>query len=166
MPGKFCLGLFPSQFCWGRYLWWGAGHVRRALGVCSPKYSSKSGETGRAGILPPGYCSSAGRSSQMFEQKVPVGFPDINTGSTPTSAFKLLTTDPLPQPDTHARTHTSCLASLRASSLNFDLITPATNLALYQLKWNLHILSVRMFYFCALTFASVMTEVLRIVRTT
>lgn len=81
------------------------------------------------------------------------------------SAFKLLTTDPLPQPDT--RTHTSCLASLRASSLNFDLIMPATNLALYQLKWNLHILSVRMFYFCALTFASVMTEVLvRIVRTT
>lgn len=26
----------------------------------------------------------AGRSSQMLEQKMPVGFPDINTGSTPT----------------------------------------------------------------------------------
>lgn len=32
----------------------------------------------------PGAAAWAGRSSQMFEQKVPVGFPDINTGSTPT----------------------------------------------------------------------------------
>lgn len=60
------------------------------------------------------------------------------------SAFKLLTTDPLPQPDTH----TSCVASLRATSLNFDLIMPATNLALYQLKWNLHIVCVCAYILC------------------
>jgi len=73
------------------------------------------------------------------------------------SAFKLLTTDPLPQPDTHTHTHTHtqihtpCVASLRAISLNFDFIMPATNLALYQLKWNLHILWVCVcIYFCDL----------------
>lgn len=30
-----------------------------------------------------GAAARAGRSSQMFEHKVPVGFPDINTGATP-----------------------------------------------------------------------------------
>lgn len=32
----------------------------------------------------PGATARAGRSAQMFEHKVPVGFPHINTGSTPT----------------------------------------------------------------------------------
>ena len=56
----------------------------------------------------PGAAARAGRSSRMFEHKVPVGFPDINTDSTPTPLPLLnsLTTDPLPQPDTHTHTHT------------------------------------------------------------
>lgn len=90
MPGKFSLslslGLLLFSFAeagicdevWG--VWeerWEFVHRKKK----NPQSQEKQEERESCH---PGVAARAGRSSQMFEQKVPVGFPDINTGSTQT----------------------------------------------------------------------------------
>lgn len=84
MPGKFSLLVYLSSFAeagvcdevWGV---WGEHweFVHRKIPQSQEKQEER--ESCR-----PGAAARAGRSSQMFEQKAPVGFPDINSGSTPT----------------------------------------------------------------------------------
>lgn len=107
MPGKFSLLVYHSHFFLLRQVSdevWGvlAEHwefVHHKIPQSQEKQEER--ESCR-----PGAAARAGWSSEMFEHKVPVGFPDINTGSTPTPLplLNTLTTTPYLS-HTHTRTH-------------------------------------------------------------